>query len=92
MKKIGIKFEKVWDYDAYESFWHWLDYDFEYEDLIAAITDNRVIELDIEEDEDRAEDILMLKAFLKQFDDDGIGYEMFVKSDNWEKIAFNEIV
>jgi hypothetical protein len=92
MKKIGIKFKNVWDYEGYESFWHWLDYDFEYEDLIAAISDNRVIELDIEEDEDREEDILMLKDFLKQFDDAGIAYEMFVMNDDWEKIALNEIV
>jgi len=92
MKKIGIKFEKVLDYERYEPLQYWLDFDFEYEDLEASVTENQIIELDVAEDEDRAEDILMLKAFLKQFDDAGIAYEMFVMNDDWEKIALNAIV
>ena len=92
MKKIGIKFEKLLDYERYEPLEHWLDFDFEYEDLEASVAENRVIELELEEDEDRKEDILMLKAFLSQFDKDEIAYEIFVMNDDWEKIALNAIV
>jgi len=92
MKKIGIKFEKLLDYERYEPLQHWLDFDFEYEDLEAFVTENRVIELELEEDEDREEDILMLKAFLSQFDNDEIAYEIFEMNDDWEKIALNAIV
>jgi len=45
----------------------------------------------LEEDEDREEDILMLKAFLSQFDNDGIAYEIFVMNNDWEKTALNAI-
>ena len=31
MKKIGIKFEKLLDYESFEPLQYWLDYDFEYE-------------------------------------------------------------
>jgi len=92
MKKIGIKFEKMLDYERYEPLQHWLDFDFEYEDLEASVSENRVIELELEDDEDREEDILMLKAFLSQFDKDEIAYEIFVMNDDWEKIALNAIV
>jgi len=92
MKKIGIKFEKMLDYERYEPLQHWLDFDFEYEDLEASVSENRVIELELEEDEDREEDILMLKAFLSQFDKDEIAYEIFEMNDDWEKIALNEII
>jgi len=91
MRKIGIKFEKVLDYERYEPLQHWLDFDFEYEDLEAYVTENRVIELELEEDEDREEDILMLKAFLNQFENDEVAYEIFVMNNDWEKIALNAI-
>ena len=92
MKIIGIKFDKVLDYERYEPLQHWLDYDFEYEDFEEHVKGNKVIELELEEDEDREEDILMLKAFLSQFDNDEIAYEIFVMNDDWDKIALNAIV
>lgn len=91
MKKIGIKFEKLLDYESFEPLQYWLDYDFEYEDLEEYLSANKIIELELEEDEDREEDIEMLQAFLKRFDRDEIIYELFVLNDEWEKIDYNSI-
>ena len=91
MKKIGIKFEKLLDYELFEPLQYWLDYDFEYEDLEEYLSANKIIELELEEDEDREEDIEMLQTFLKRFDRDEIIYELFVLNDEWEKIDYNSI-
>ena len=85
MQKIGIKFEKVLDYERYESLQYWLKHDFEYEDLDAYVEKKEIIELELEEDEDREEDILMLQTFLEKFDKNEIVYELFVFNEKWEK-------
>ena len=91
MQKIGIKFEKVLAYDSFEPLQHWLDFDFEYEDLEEYIEQKKVIELEIEEDEDREEDMKMLKVFLEKFNKDEISYELFVMNDEWVKIEDENI-
>ena len=85
MQKIGIKFEKILGYEDFEPLQHWLDFDFEYEDLEEQIEAKKIIELEIEEDEDRDEDMMMLKAFLGKFDSKEIKYELFVMKDEWEE-------
>jgi hypothetical protein len=92
MKKIGIKFEKLLDYEGFEPLQYWLDYDFEYENLEEFFETKRVIELEFEEDEDRAEDIEMLQSFLEKFDKDEIAYELFVMNDEWDKEELKNIV
>ncbi len=92
MKKIGIRFEKVLDYEHFEPLQYWLDYEFEYEDLAEHIEQKKVIELELEEDEDRAEDIEMLQAYLVKFDKDEIVYELFVMNDEWESNELKNIV
>jgi hypothetical protein len=92
MKKIGIKFEKLLDYERFEPLQYWLDYDFEFEDLEEHIEAKKVIKLEFEEDEDRAEDIEMLQVFLEKFDNDEIVYELFVMNDEWEKEELKNIV
>jgi len=91
MKKIGIKFEKTLDYERFEPLQYWLDYDFEYEDLEEYIEEKKIIELQLEEDEDRAEDIEMLQAFLEKFDKDEIVYELFVMNSEWEEEKITNI-
>ncbi len=85
MQKIGIKFDKILDYEDFEPLQYWLDYDFEYEDLEEHIEQKKVIELELEEDEDREEDIEMLKEFLSKFDRDEVAYEVFIFDEKWEK-------
>jgi superfamily I DNA/RNA helicase len=92
MQKIGIKFEKLLDYERFEPLQYWLDYEFEYEDLEAYIEEKKVIKLEFEEDEDRAEDIEMLQAYLNKFDKDEIVYELFVMNDEWEKEELKNII
>jgi len=92
MKKIGIRFEKVLDYERFEPLQYWLDYEFEYEDLAEHIEQKKVIELELEEDEDRAEDIEMLQAYLVKFDKDEIVYELFVMNDEWESNELKNII
>jgi hypothetical protein len=92
MKKIGIKFDKVLDYERYEPLQYWLDSEFEYEDLDAYVSEKKVIELELEVDEDREEDIEMLQAFLEKFDKDEISYELFVMNDEWEKEELKNII
>ena len=41
MNKIGIKFEKLLDYERFEPLQYWLDYDFEYEDLEAYVEEKK---------------------------------------------------
>ena len=92
MKKIGIKFEKLLDYESFEPLQYWLDYDFEYEDLEEHLNNNKIIELELEEDEDREEDIEMLQAFLKRFDRDKIAYELFVFDGKWDISNIENII
>ena len=91
MRKIGIRFEKALDYERFEPLQYWLDHEFEFEDLAEYIEVKKVIELEFEEDEDRAEDIEMLQAFLAKFDKDEIVYEIFVMKDEWEKEQITNI-
>ena len=85
MRKVGIKFLQYIDYEPFESFQYLLDYDFDYFDLEASVEKGEVLELDLEEDdeEDRADDIEVLNEFLGEFDKQGIKYELFVFDDEW---------
>jgi hypothetical protein len=84
MDKIGIKFLDNLTYEDFESFQYLLDYDFEYDDLCEHIKEQKTIELDIEEDEDRAEDLEALAVLLAEFDRKAIKYELHSFSDKWE--------
>jgi len=84
MDKIGIKILENIDYEQFESFQYLLDYDFEYEDMISAIEEQKIIELDIEEDEDREEDLEALKVLLAEFDAQELEYELYSFSQEWE--------
>ena len=92
MKKIGIKLFKDLDYEHFEPLQYWLNHDVEHEDVLELISKEEIIELELEDDEDRAEDIEMLQAFLKKFDNDGIVYELFVMNDEWKKSEFKDIL
>ena len=92
MQKIGIKFFKDLDYERFEPLQYWLNYDVEHEDVLELISKEEIIELELEDDEDRAEDIEMLQAFLEKFNKDEIAYEVFVMNDKWEKSNLKNIV
>jgi len=83
MDKIGIKFLDILTYEDFESFQYLLDYDFEYEDMVKHIEEKKVIELDIEEDEDRDEDLEALAALLAEFDRKELKYDLYSFSDKW---------
>ena len=87
MKKVGIKFLQYIEYEPFESFQYLLDYDYDYFDLEASVEKGEVLELDLEEDdeEDRADDIEVLNEFLGEFDKQEIKYELFVFDDEWRK-------
>ncbi len=86
MKKVGIRFLHHIEYEPFESFQYLLDYDFDYFDLEEAIEKGEILELDLEEDkEDRAEDIEVLNELLKEFDKQGIEYELFVFDNGWRR-------
>jgi hypothetical protein len=91
MDKIGLKLFKPLDYDTFEPLQYWLDYDFEYDDLIEVIENDTVIELDLEEDEDREEDIQMLQTFLRHFEEDKIAFKLFNLSNNLEQVELEEL-
>ncbi|CAA6803119.1 MAG: Unknown protein [uncultured Sulfurovum sp.] len=84
MDKIGLKFFKAIDYELFEPLQYWLDYHYEYEDFLESIKNDEVIELQLEEDEDRAEDIEMLQAFLEKISKEEVSYELFVMHDEWK--------
>jgi hypothetical protein len=88
MKKIGIKILKELSYETFESFQYLLDYDFEYDDVVEYVKEQRVIELDIEDEdkEDRVEDIEVLTALLLEFDKDEVEYELYIFDTKWERI------
>jgi len=89
MDKIGIKILENIDYEQFENFQYLLDYDFEHEDMISAIEEQKIIELDIEEDEDREEDLEALKELLLKLDNEELKYELYSFSKVWEKKEFN---
>ncbi|CAA6806337.1 MAG: Unknown protein [uncultured Sulfurovum sp.] len=91
MDKIGVKFFEVLEYDFFEPLQYWLEYNLEYEDFIEHIKSNEVIELVLEDDEDRSEDIAMLEVFLAKLSKAGISYELFVMNKSWEKKEINDI-
>ncbi len=94
MDKVGIKFHKLIDYEYYEPLQYWLDYDFEYEDLEEYIEQNKIIELELEEDEDREEDIEMLQTFLEKLAHEKIAYKLFRLNNTkeWEETKLKQIV
>lgn len=76
--KIGIKFLEKISYEQYESFAYLLQYDFEYEDLEEYVKEQKIIELDIDiDDEDREDDLEVLSVLLAGFDRDEVKYEMY---------------
>ena len=87
MKKVGIKFLQYIEYEPFESFQYLLDYDYDYFDLEESVEKGEILELDLEEDdeEDRADDIEVLNEFLGEFDKQEIKYELFVFDDEWRK-------
>ncbi len=82
--KIGIKFLDPISYEQFESFQYLLHYDFDYFDMDS----EKIIELDIEDEdeEDRAEDMEVFQALLEQFDSEGLAYELYIHDDEeWKK-------
>jgi hypothetical protein len=92
MDKIGIKILDTLSYEDFESFQYLLDYDFDYEDMMEYIENQKVIELDIEEDEDRAEDLEALAVLLADFDTKKIKYELYSFSNEWRYKKLSELV
>jgi len=92
MKRIGIKFYDGLDYELFEPLQYWLDYDFEYEAFLEDIEKDEVIALELEEDEDRVEDIEMLQAFLMKLGAKEIKYSLFEMNGDWKKVALEKIV
>jgi hypothetical protein len=84
MDKIGIKILDNLSYEEFESFQYLLDYDFEYDNMLEHIEEHKVISLDIEEDEDRIEDLEALHALLAEFDRKEIKYELYSFLDKWK--------
>ena len=93
MKKVGIKFLQYIEYEPFESFQYLLDYDFDYFDLEASVEKGEVLELDLEEDdeEDRADDIEVLNEFLGEFDEQNIKYELYIFDDDWKREELKNI-
>ena len=93
MKKVGIKFLQYIEYEPFESFQYLLDYDFDYFDLEESVEKGEILELDLEEDdqEDRADDIEILNEFLGEFDKQGIEYELFVFDNKWRREELKNI-
>jgi hypothetical protein len=91
MKKIGIKFLQTLSYEQFESFQYLLEYDFEYENMEEAIKEQKVIPLDMDEEEDYADDIEVLNALLVEFDGESIGYELYVWDGEWKSSSLGEI-
>ena len=87
MKKVGIKFLHHIEYEPFESFQYLLDYDFDYFDLEELVEKGKILELDLEDEdeEDRADDIEVLNEFLEEFDKQDIKYELFVFEDEWRR-------
>jgi len=91
MNTVGIKLFEILDYELFERLQYWLDYDFEYDELREHIERNQVIPLELEEDEDREEDIEMLQNFLEKFKQNNIAFEIFVREDEWCRVELTHI-
>lgn len=91
MNKIGIKINDVLDYEQFENFQYVLDYDFEYDELLELIREQRVIKLDIDNDEDRAEDIEVLKELLLELDNQNIRYQLYAFNEEWREQKLSEL-
>ena len=93
MKKVGIKFLQNIEYESFESFQYLLDYDFDYFDLEEVVEKGEILDLDLEDEdeEDRAEDIDVLNELLGEFDKQGIVYELFVFNGEWKKEELKNI-
>jgi len=91
MNKIGIKFLENMSYEQFESFEYLLHFDFEYDDMESYVEEQKVIELDIEEDEDREEDLEVLEALLAELDGT-LKYELYSFDKEWEQKEFSELV
>ena len=87
LQKIGIKFLQNLSYEQFESFQYLLEYDFEYEKM----EEGQIITLDVDEEEDYADDIEVLNALLVEFDVEEIGYELYVWDEEWKSISLEEI-
>jgi len=90
MDKIGIKLLEKMSYEQFESFGYLFPFDFEYEDMENYVEEQKVIELDIEEDEEREEDLEVLKALLSQLED-SFSYELSVFKNEWIPRKFSEL-
>jgi len=93
MNKIGIKFLDSMTFEQFESLQYLLTYSFEYEDLNSYISEEKIIELDIddEEVEDREDDLLVLESFLMEFDNQKIRYELYAYDNEWERKELNQL-
>jgi len=93
MKKVGIKILSMMNYEQFESFQYLLHYDFEYDNLVEHIESQKLIELDIDDDdkEDREEDIEVLQTFLEAFDKNNLEYELYSFEKTWNTLTVNEL-
>ena len=91
MNKIGIKILENISYEQFERFEYLLHFDFEYDDMENHVEEQKVIELDIEEDEDREEDLEVLEALLAELDGT-LKYELYSFDTEWEQKKFSELV
>jgi hypothetical protein len=91
MNKIGIKILENISYEQFERFEYLLHFDFEYDDMENHVEEQKVIELDIEEDEDREEDLEVLEALLAELDGT-LKYELYSFDTEWKQKAFSELV
>ena len=91
MNKIGIKILSNLDFDQFEALEYWLDFDFEYDDMVNFIAEQKIITLDMEEDEDREEDVAMLQKFLTDFANEKVEYETFTLNEEWEKVELENL-
>ena len=91
MNKIGIKFLENMSYEQFESFGYLFPFGFEYEDMENHIEEKKVIELDIEEDEDREEDLEVLQALLAGLEST-LTYELYSFDNEWKKKELFELV
>ena len=92
MDKIGIKILSNLSYEQFERFEYLVDYDFEYDDMMESIEEQKVIAFDIEEDEDREEDLEALKELLEELDREEIKYKLYAFCEKWELKNLNQIV
>ena len=91
MNKIGIKFLENMSYEQFESFGYLFPFEFEYEDMERHIEEKKVIELDIEEDEDREEDLEVLQALLAGLEST-LTYELYSFDNEWKKKELFELL